>query len=63
MTLPDNFSQWEAHERQQEAMRDKLPTCERCGNAIQQEWAVCIDGAWYCDDCIEYFQKEVIPCE
>ena len=41
----------------------QLPECERCGHPIQQEWAVCIDDFWYCDDCIEYSKKVVIPYE
>lgn len=38
----------------------KLPTCQRCGDAIQQERAVCIEGFWYCDDCLEFYRKEVV---
>ena len=36
-----------------------LPGCQRCGDAIQQERAVCIDGFWYCDECLEYYRKEI----
>ena len=63
MPIPDNYDQWEAHDREQAIKLAQLPTCERCGNPIQQEWAVCIDGCWYCDDCIEFYQREVIPDE
>ena len=59
MPIPDNYYQWEAHDRRQSYLIQKLPRCERCGNAIQQERAVCIDGCWYCDDCIEFYREEV----
>lgn len=38
----------------------QLPTCEYCGKAIQQERAVCIDGFWYCDECLEKYRREVV---
>ena len=55
----DNYARWLARERELTAWLNKLPTCERCGQAIQQERAVCIDGFWYCDDCIEFYRKEI----
>lgn len=30
-----------------------LPKCTCCGYPIQQEEALCIDGNYYCDDCVE----------
>ena len=59
MPIPDNYDLWEARDRMQSYLLQKLPTCERCGCAIQQERAVCIDGFWYCDDCIEFYRKEI----
>ena len=58
--IPDNYDQWEARDRDQTKWLNSLPVCQRCGDAIQQERAVCIDGFWYCDDCIEAYKKEVI---
>lgn len=55
----DPVADFERHDREQARKLAKLPTCERCGNAIQQEWAVCIEGFWYCDDCIEFYRKEI----
>lgn len=31
---------------------DRLPLCGCCEEPIQQEMAVCIDGTYYCDDCL-----------
>ena len=55
----DPVADFERHDREQARKLAKLPICERCGNAIQQERAVCIEGFWYCDDCLEYYRKEV----
>lgn len=44
--------------RQEKRIRN-LPVCSECGNIIQQEFAVCIAGDWFCDDCLEGFRKEV----
>ena len=55
----DPVADFERHDREQARRLAKLPTCERCGDAIQQERAVCIKGFWYCDGCIEYYRKEI----
>ena len=59
MPIPDNYDLWESRDRKQAERWRKLPTCERCGDGIQQERAVCIDGFWYCDDCLEHYRKEI----
>jgi formylmethanofuran dehydrogenase subunit E len=46
-------------DREQARRLAKLPTCQSCGDAIQQERAVCIEGFWFCDDCLEFYRKEV----
>lgn len=52
---------WDAERYMQECEEslNHLPTCENCGESIQQEDAVHIDGYWYCDDCLKSFRKEV----
>ena len=55
----DPVADFERHDREQARWLAKLPTCERCGGAIQQERAVCIECFWYCDDCIELYRKEI----
>lgn len=57
--IPENYDLWEAHDREQARWLDSLPECECCGQPIQQEMAVCIDGFWYCDRCIERYRKEI----
>ena len=41
------------HDARQQAYLDKLPKCENCGQPIQQDTAVEIDGCLYCDECID----------
>ena len=55
----DPVADFERHDREQARLLERLPTCERCGNRIEQELAVCIDGFWYCDDCLEFYRKEI----
>ena len=55
----DPVADFEQHDRKQARRLAQLPTCERCGDAIQQERAVCIEGFWYCDECLEYYRREV----
>jgi formylmethanofuran dehydrogenase subunit E len=55
----DPVADFERHDREQARRLAKLPTCQRCGDAIQQERAVCIEGFWYCDDCLEKYRREV----
>jgi formylmethanofuran dehydrogenase subunit E len=51
-----DFARYDAEQARKLA---KLPTCQRCGDAIQQERAVCIEGFWYCDECLESYRKEI----
>ena len=52
-----DFENWDA---EQEEALSKLPICEICEEHIQQETAICIDGKWYCDHCLnEYCRKDV----
>lgn len=44
-----DFNEWDA---EQTAWLEQLPVCEECGEPIQQEDAVCINGNWYCDECL-----------
>jgi hypothetical protein len=54
MNIPDNFSQWASHDREQEALLDKLPQCEetKCGKTIQDDFYYEIDGEILCEDCM-----------
>ena len=55
----DPVADFERHDRDQARRLKRLPTCERCGDAIQQERAVCIEGFWYCDECLDEYRREV----
>lgn len=49
---PDALSQFYYRERCIEDGMKSLPKCEICGEPIQQEMAVYIDGVYYCDECL-----------
>jgi late competence protein required for DNA uptake (superfamily II DNA/RNA helicase) len=55
----DPVADFNRYDREQSRRLEKLPVCYRCDNPIQQERAVCIEGLWYCDDCIEFYRKEI----
>lgn len=54
MNIPDNYSQWQAHDNQQEAELERLPMCDnpKCGKRIQDEHCFKIDGEILCEDCM-----------
>ena len=53
MNVPDNYDQWEAHERKQEAQLRKRPVCSHCRKHIQDERLFDIEGELYHPDCAE----------
>lgn len=55
----DPIADFNRYDREQARRLKMLPTCERCGDAIQQESAVCINGFWFCDECLEFYRKEI----
>ena len=58
--LPDNYSQWEAHEREQEAWLAKRLMCDYCEQNIQDDHYFDINGEVVCPDCMEScFRKEI----
>ena len=60
--IPDCYEAYTQEERRQaewDSYLEGLPTCERCGKAILQDTAVCIEGFWYCDDCLDLYRREV----
>ena len=60
MNIPDNYDQWEAHDREQEEQLEKFPVCEHCGKPIQGEYLYLIDGEFICPDCLDReFKKNV----
>ena len=43
---------------EEEEWLKSLPVCAECGEPIQQEDAVYLNGEWYCDDCIRHMRKQ-----
>lgn len=62
MYVPDNYDQFAKHDAEQERELDRLPVCEYCEEHIQDEFGYYIEGAWYCEKCMnENFRREVVP--
>ena len=59
MNIPDNYSQWLSHEREQEQWFARLPICADCDNPIQDEYAYYINGEWICENCMDSYKREV----
>ncbi len=58
--MPDNYSLWEAHERQKEAWLAKRPVCADCDEPIQDDHYFDINGEAICPDCMEgNYRKEI----
>lgn len=56
----DPLADFHRHDSDKEEALSKLPICKICEEPIQQETAICIDGKWYCDHCLnEYFRKDI----
>lgn len=59
-TMPDNYSQWEWHERERERRLAERPVCDICDQPIQDDYFYLINGDQVCPDCLENeFRKEV----
>ena len=37
----------------------KLPKCSECKEPIQQDDAVCLNGKWYCDECLDDMREDI----
>lgn len=55
----DPIADFNRHDSEQQKYLDELPVCCGCGEPIQQDDAVCIDGDWICDDCLEYMRERI----
>ena len=49
----DPIADFDRYEAEKEKALKKLPKCTRCDEHIQQDKAVCIDGDYYCDECLD----------
>ena len=39
------------YDSDQEDRLQEFPQCWNCGEPVQQEEAICVDGKWICDRC------------
>lgn len=51
--MPDNYSQWEAHQMKQEAWLAERPVCADCDEHIQDDHCFEINGEYICPRCME----------
>lgn len=47
------------HDAEQQEKLKNLPECCDCGQKIQQEKAVYINGEWICDNCLDSYRRDV----
>ena len=54
MNIPDNYDQWESHDRKQQQELEQLPVCEghKCGKRIQDDMYFEIEGEILCEKCM-----------
>ena len=58
--IPDNYSQWEARDREQESWLGLRPVCCYCDEQIQHDHYFLINDEVICPDCLDsYFRKDV----
>lgn len=57
MYSDDPVADFERYDAEQENELQRLPVCCECGNPIQQEKAVRINGDWYCDECLDEMRE------
>lgn len=57
MWTDDPIRDFEDKCRADEKWLASLPVCAECGEPIQQEVAYCIDGKWFCDECMKMFRR------
>lgn len=52
MMTPDNYSQWEARDRELERRLNYLPVCYKCKERIDDDHYFYINGEILCEDCM-----------
>lgn len=50
---------WDSYCEAQENAMAHLPICANCGEHIDQDDAVFIDGKWYCDNCLREMRQDI----
>jgi formylmethanofuran dehydrogenase subunit E len=56
-----DFDVYMADERDRDFARwlERRPVCVYCGEHIQEETALCLEGDWICEDCVKDHMKDV----
>ncbi len=55
----DPVADFMRHDYEQQKALARLPKCCRCLMPIQQDDAVCIDGEYYCDECLDSMREYI----
>lgn len=53
MFTDDPIADFYRHDAEQERLLARMPICHHCKNHIKQEKIICINGKYYCDECLE----------
>lgn len=56
--MPDNYSQWEEHQKKQDAWLAKRPLCADCDEPIQDDHCFEINGEYICPRCMEDLHRK-----
>jgi formylmethanofuran dehydrogenase subunit E len=59
MWTDDPIADFNRHDAEQQKHLNRLPVCYGCGEPIQQDDAVCIEGFWFCDDCLDDMRERI----
>ena len=57
----DNYGLWEQHDAEQQALLERLPKCDDCGEPIQEEHIYEVDCETLCEECIKKRYKKPNP--
>ena len=55
----DPVADFHRHDAEQTKWLESLPKCAECGEPIQQEDAVCLEGRFYCDECLGTMRRAI----
>ena len=61
MYIQDNYSRFAKKEAEEQEWLESLPTCEYCGEKIQDEFAFYVCEEWYCEKCAKPVKPTKYP--
>lgn len=53
------YQSFDSYENEQERLEKQLPVCADCGEPIREDYAYCINGEWYCEQCMDSYKRSV----